>query len=82
LSMTLGRTRPDGARLFAIFRNQSQTRKSEGELVQARRQVERATTARADILGRISHEVRMPLSAIIGFADVMIDERFGALGNE
>lgn len=82
LSMTLGRTRPDGARFFAIFRNQSQARKSEGELVQARRQVERATNARADILGRISHEVRMPLSAIIGFADVMIDERFGALGNE
>lgn len=82
LSMTLGRTRPDGTRFFAIFRNQLQTRKSEGELIQARRQVERATTARADILGRISHEVRMPLNAIIGFADVMIDERFGALGNE
>lgn len=82
LSMTLGRTRPDGLRFFAIFRSKSQTRKNEGELTQAKRQVERAMNARADILGRISHEVRMPLSAIIGFADVMIDERFGALGNE
>jgi PAS domain S-box-containing protein len=82
LSMTIGRTRPDSARFFAIFRDLSRTRKGEGDLIQARRQAERATSAKADILGRISHEVRMPLSAIIGFADVMIEERFGALGNE
>ncbi|WP_046829597.1 PAS domain S-box protein [Afipia massiliensis] len=82
LSMTVGRTRPDNARFFAIFRDLSQAKKGEGDLIQARRQVERATNAKADILGRISHEVRMPLNAIIGFADVMIEERFGALGNE
>lgn len=82
LSMTVGRTRPDNTRFFAIFRDQSQAKKGEGDLIQARRQVERATNAKADILGRISHEVRMPLNAIIGFADVMIEERFGALGNE
>ncbi|HEX8029678.1 MAG TPA: histidine kinase dimerization/phospho-acceptor domain-containing protein, partial [Vicinamibacterales bacterium] len=82
LSMTVGRTRPDNARLFAIFRDLSQARKGEGELIQARRQTERATNAKAEILGRISHEVRMPLNAIIGFADVMIEERFGSLGNE
>lgn len=82
LSMTVGRTRPDNARFFAIFRDMSQAKKGEGDLIQARRQVERATNAKADILGRISHEVRMPLNAIIGFADVMIEERFGALGNE
>ncbi len=82
LSMTIGRTRPDNARFFAIFRDLSQAKKGEGDLIQARRQVERATNAKADILGRISHEVRMPLNAIIGFADVMIEERFGALGNE
>lgn len=82
LSMTIGRTRPGSARFFAIFRDLSQAKKNEGELIQARRQAERAMTAKADILARISHEVRMPLNAIIGFSDVMIDERFGALGNE
>ncbi|CAN5497207.1 PAS domain S-box protein [soil metagenome] len=82
LSMTIGRTRPDSARFFAIFRDLSQAKKGEGDLIQARRQIERATNSKADILGRISHEVRMPLNAIIGFADVMIEERFGALGNE
>ncbi|EKS35190.1 PAS domain S-box protein [Afipia clevelandensis] len=82
LSMTIGRTQPNGPRFFAIFRDLSQMKKGEGDLVHARRQADRATSAKADILGRISHEVRMPLNAIIGFADVMIEERFGALGNE
>ncbi len=82
LSMTMGRTRPESARFFAVFRDLSQVKKSESELVQARRQSERATMAKSDVLGRISHEVRMPLNAIIGFADVMIEERFGPLGNE
>ena len=34
------------------------------------------------MLARISHELRTPLNAIIGFAEVMIGERFGTLGNE
>ena len=82
LSMTMGRTRPDGPNFFAVFRDLSQTRKSESELQQARRLADRAANAKADMLARISHEVRTPLNAIIGFAEVMIGERFGALGNE
>ncbi|MGC2813182.1 MAG: histidine kinase dimerization/phospho-acceptor domain-containing protein, partial [Bradyrhizobium sp.] len=82
LSVTMGRTRADGPNFFAVFRDLSQTRKSEGELQQARRLTDRAANAKADMLARISHEVRTPLNAIIGFAEVMIGERFGALGNE
>ena len=82
LSMTMGRTQPDGPNFFAVFRDLSQTRKSESELQQARRLTDRAASAKADMLARISHEVRTPLNAIIGFAEVMIGERFGALGNE
>jgi PAS domain S-box-containing protein len=82
LSMTMGRTRHDGPNFFAVFRDLSQTKKSESELQQARRTADRAANAKADMLARISHEVRTPLNAIIGFAEVMIGERFGALGNE
>ena len=82
LSMTMGRTRPDGPNFFAVFRDLSQTKNSESELREARRLADRSANARADLLARISHEVRTPLNAIIGFAEVMIGERFGALGNE
>lgn len=88
LSVTMGRTRPGRARYFAVFRDKpppaftapaaSPLRAAE----QAKRADEKAASAKADLLARLSHEVRAPVSAIIGFADVMIEERFGALGNE
>ncbi|MBS0529286.1 MAG: PAS domain-containing sensor histidine kinase, partial [Proteobacteria bacterium] len=82
LSMTMGRTQADGPNFFAVFRDLSQARKIETDLLQARRQADRAANAKADVLARISHEVRTPLNAIIGFAEVMIGEKFGTLGNE
>ena len=82
LSMTMGRTQARGPNFFAVFRDLSQLKKSESELREARRLTERTGNAKADLLARISHEVRTPLNAIIGFAEVMIGERFGALGNE
>jgi PAS domain S-box-containing protein len=82
LAMIMGRTRPDGPNFFAVFRDLSQSKAGESELAQARRLVHSAANAKADMLARISHEIRTPLNAIIGFAEVMISERFGALGNE
>src|SRR6202047_2607049 len=80
--MTVGRTRVGGPHFFAVFRDLSTARKNESELQQARRLADRAANAKADMLARISHEARTPLNAIIGVAEVMIGERFGALGNE
>ena len=82
VSVTMGRTQAHGPNFFAVFRDLSQARRSESELREARRLVDRAANAKSDMLARISHEVRTPLNAIIGFAEVMIGERFGALGNE
>jgi PAS domain S-box-containing protein len=79
LSMTMGRTRPDGPKFFAVFRDLSQNRTGESEPQQAGRSADRVANAKADLLARISHEVRTPLNAIIGFSEVMIAERFGAL---
>jgi PAS domain S-box-containing protein len=80
LSLTMGRTPGDGL-IFAMFRDLSQARVVEVELAAARRQSERAASVKSDVLGKISHDIRAPLSSIIGFAELMIEERFGPLGN-
>lgn len=82
LSMTMGRIGDDSDRYFAVFRDLSQLKKSESDLLNARRKADRAGTAKADALASISHEIRGPLNTIIGFANLMIEERFGDLGNE
>jgi PAS domain S-box-containing protein len=82
MSVMMGRTRSDAGNFFAVLRDLTQAKKTESELLAAQRQADRAATAKADVLARISHEVRTPLNAIIGFSEVMIEERFGALGNE
>ncbi len=55
------------------------------ELAQLRREAARARAeAREGVraLGDLSHEMRTPLNAVIGFADAMTQETFGPLGHE
>lgn len=82
LSMTVSRTTGAKPATFAILRDLTIAKTTEAQLLGAQRQADRAASVKADVLARISHEVRMPLNSIIGFAEVMIGERFGALGNE
>jgi signal transduction histidine kinase len=38
--------------------------------------------AKSQFLATMSHELRTPLNAVIGFSDLLTNERFGPLGNE
>jgi PAS domain S-box-containing protein len=82
LFMTLGRITDESARVCAVFRDISPWKKAESELTAARQAAEQASAAKSDFLAKISHEIRTPLNSIVGFSEVMLEERFGPIGNE
>ena len=55
---------------------------AETELRNAKRETQKSAAAKAEFLAKISHEIRTPLNAMTGFAEVMMAERFGPIGNE
>jgi signal transduction histidine kinase len=65
-----------------VLRDITHWKNVEEELIAARRAAEQANAQKSDFLAKVSHEIRTPLNAIIGFSEVMMEERFGAIGNE
>jgi PAS domain S-box-containing protein len=66
----------------AVIKDVTNWKRAEEQLTSARRDAESASSNKTEFLSRMSHEIRTPLNAIIGFSDVMMNERFGPLGNE
>ncbi|MGN6142352.1 MAG: histidine kinase dimerization/phospho-acceptor domain-containing protein [Mesorhizobium sp.] len=81
LFMTIGRL-PDDSGYCAVVRDITQWKRAEEDLTQARAVAERASSQKTDFLARISHEIRTPLNAIIGFSELMMDEKFGPVAND
>src|SRR5262249_37467192 len=71
-----------GEKLCATFRDISRWKRSEADILNAKRQAEMASAAKSDFIAKVSHEIRTPLNAIIGFTEVMMQERFGPIGND
>ncbi len=81
LSLSIGRL-SSGDKYCAVFRDISHWKKIEEELRSAKRDAQKTAVAKAEFLAKVSHEIRTPLNAMTGFAEVMMAERFGPIGNE
>jgi signal transduction histidine kinase len=55
---------------------------SDDHLRSVKDEAERAAAARADFLAKISRQLRPPLNAITGFAELIMAERVGPVGND
>lgn len=79
--MTMGRLQESNG-YCAVLRDITQFKRTELELDQARKNAEKASEQKSEFLARVSHEVRTPLNAIIGFSEIMLAESYGPIGNE
>jgi PAS domain S-box-containing protein len=82
LLMTMGRIDDGSGQICVAFHDITPWKRAAEELKQAKRRAEDASSAKSDFLARVSHEIRTPLNAIIGFSEVMMEERFGPVANE
>ncbi|GHD55992.1 hypothetical protein GCM10017083_35540 [Thalassobaculum fulvum] len=87
------RTRPNGTVLeirgqplpgggfVTTYTDITELRRATRELQAAKVTAEAANHAKSAFLANMSHELRTPLNAVIGFADLMAEEKFGPLGD-
>jgi signal transduction histidine kinase len=81
----------NGAPAMALILNKSQSDAAatgpaadatDEQPTDAEREAQPTAEAKAEFVARISHDIRNPLTAITGFAEAIMSERFGPIGNE
>jgi len=64
-----------------ITRDRTERKNIEETLVRAKEEAERINKFKNQFLSTMSHELRTPLNAVLGFSDLLGDERYGSLND-
>jgi PAS domain S-box-containing protein len=64
-----------------VTRDITERKRTEELMRQAKEEAERTSKFKDQFLSTMSHELRTPLNAVLGFSDLLADERYGSLND-
>jgi PAS domain S-box-containing protein len=64
-----------------VTRDITERKRTEEFMLRAREEAERSSKFKDQFLSTMSHELRTPLNAVLGFSDLLADERYGPLND-
>src|SRR5713226_748056 len=64
-----------------VFHDITLQKSAQEALVRAKEEAERTSKFKDQFLSTMSHELRTPLNAVLGFSDLLADERYGLLND-
>jgi PAS domain S-box-containing protein len=67
---------------LVVATNITERKQMERALVRAKEEAERTSKFKDQFLSTMSHELRTPLNAVLGFSDLLADERYGPLNEK
>ena len=68
-------------RIYAVARDITEFKQMQEGLVLAEEEAERSNKFKDQFLSTMSHELRTPLNAVMGFSDMLSEERYGPLND-
>jgi PAS domain S-box-containing protein len=80
LSLSSWKTRA-GLFFTGVLSDITDRKRTEELLMHAKDEAERASKFKDQFLSTMSHELRTPLNAVLGFSDLLADERYGPLND-